>query len=492
MPRKLIILSLLLVLLVIGGGFAYYRKSSQVPTIKAEIGSVKEEVAVVGKVTSASNVDLSFEMSGRIAKNAVTVGQKVKEGDTLITLDQSELQARLNSAKANLQKSLVEYNSLKRSSASSYSTALNDLRESLHNAYGQADDAIRNRSDQFYTNPRANNATFDPTFTDGGYTYLSNIPASVKSDLSDQRIAMEKLLTAWESEVENIGTSKEDLDTAYLYSRNNLLTAQNFLDNIASAINSITTENYTYRATINGYKATISSARDQLNNALSSISAAKSAYSNGPTLEEGNYDNVLAAESSIQSLREEIKAMEADIRKATLTAPITGTVTRSEGKRGEAVVQGAPQVSIISEHEKQVEAQVSELNIGRISVGNTVEITFDALPDETYEGKVIYIDPAETIIDEIPTYKVTVAFNNDLPEKVRSGFTANLNILTASRDNVVNIPSYTLTRDTEGYKVKVKGKKGSEMRKVEIGLRGINGTVEIVQGIDAGQEILVK
>lgn len=473
-------------------GYNLFLKESTDRFVKAELGEVREEIFVSGKVTSASSVDLSFERTGAVAKNYFKVGDRVKEGDTLIALDQTEILANLNKAKANLQKALVEYNSLKRSSASSYSTGVNGLSESLHKAYIVADDTIRNSADQFYTNPRDNNAYFDPTFTDGGYTYLSNLSPSVKSDLSDQRVAMESLLTKWKAEVENLGSSTEDLNTAYDDSRENLLAVQNFLDKIASAINSITTENFTYRTTINGYKTTISSARSQIIAALSSISDAKNIYSHGPSLESGSYDDVLAEEAYIQSLREDIKGLESELKKTRLTSPIDGVVSLSSIKRGEIVPAGKVIYSVLSEHQKQVEANVSEVKIGRVEVGNPVTISFDAFQDETYEGKVTYVDPAEILIDDIPTYKVTVTFNDEVPERIRSGFTANLNIVTATKSNVVKVPSYVLTRDKGSYSVFIKNKGAVETRTVAIGIRGSDGSVEIKGGIDAGQDILVK
>lgn len=482
-------------LLILGGGaYAFFGGGNGVETVKAEMGQVREEVVVTGKVVSSSSVKLGFERGGKVVQSNIEVGTKVTEGQTLVVLDQNELLANLNKAKATLNKALVELESTKRESASSYTQAVNDLVESLQEAYIQADDAVRNDSDRFFTNPRESSAQFDPSFSDGTYTYLSSISSATKSSLSSHRVEMEVLLNTWNKEMKSIETTRTGLESAFTMTRNNLRSVQTFLDEIASAINSISTEDLTYKTTINGYKATVSEARSQITTALSSISTAKSAYNNAPYIETGvgNYDDVLAEEARIESLREDVRAYEADLRKTVITAPITGVVTQADAKKGEIVTAGTTLVSILSEQKLRVEANVSEISIGRVETGNTAVINFDAFPSENYEGIVTYVDPAEVLVDEVPTYKVTVSFNSELPERVRSGLTANLKILTAVKDNVVKIPAYVVSREKGEYFVEVQTSQGVEKRKIEVGLRGEDSTLEVLSGLSAGTEILVK
>ncbi len=480
--------------LVIGGGtYAFIGGGDTITTVKAEIGEVREEVVVTGKTVSASSVNLGFERSGKIVTDAIEVGSQVSAGQTLVVLDQSELTATLNKAKANLNKALVELQATRRESASSYDEAVSTLVESIKEAYIQADDAVRNESDQLFNNPRDFSATFDPSFSDGGFTYLSPISASTKNHLSDMRVDIEELFENWESEVAEVSTTPEALETAYQMSRANLRTVQNFLDEIAAAVNSITTDEYDYKATIDGYKTTVSSARNIILSALSTLSNTKTDYNNAPFIEAGGtYDDVLAEEARIESLRQDVRAIEADLAKTVLVSPIAGVVTSDEAKKGEMITAGSILVSVLSESELRIEAEVSEISIGRIEEGNSVAITFDAFPEQVFDGTVLYIDPAEVLVDEVPTYKVTIVFANGLPERIRSGLTANLRILTNKRDGVVKIPVYALERDEEEYFVEIKTQEGSERREVSIGLRGEDGSIEILSGLAAGEEIVIK
>ncbi len=493
LSKKQLISGAIAILAVGGGAYAAIGGGSSVKTVVVERGSVREEVLVTGKVVAASSVKLGFERSGKVLSDRVDVGSRVVEGETLAVLDQSELTANLNKAKANLSKALIELESTKRESASSYTQAVSELVESLQESYVQADDAIRNNTDQLFTNPREYNASFDPSFSDGGYTYLSALSQETKGKLSTERVEIESILTKWEKEVAEIGTTNSELEDAYTLSRNNLRAVQIFLDDMASAINSISTTDFDYKATVSGYKSLIADARNQIISAQSALSSAKTTYNNAPypTTTNFTYNEVLAEESRIESLREDVRAIEADLTKTILIAPISGIVTQADAKRGEMITAGQILVSILSDQELRIEANVSEVNIGRIETGNTVAINFDAFPEEDYEGTVIYVDPSEVLIDEVPTYKVTIAFSSLPPERVRSGLTANLEILTSESTDTLKVPSYVIDRENGAYYVQVKTQDGIEKRKIGIGLRGSDGSIEIVEGLSVGEEVIV-
>ena len=91
-------------------------------------------------------------------------------------------------------------------------------------------------------------------------------------------------------------------------------------------------------------------------------------------------------------------------------------------------------VSLIADNSLEVDADVPEIDIGKISTGDTVSMTLDAFPGETFTGKVFYIDPAETILSGVVDYLVKVSFDKNDP-RVKSGLTANLDITTETENN---------------------------------------------------------
>ena len=65
-------------------------------------------------------------------------------------------------------------------------------------------------------------------------------------------------------------------------------------------------------------------------------------------------------------------------------------------------------INIISDSSLEIESFVQEVDVAKISLTNPVKITFDALGEENFTGKVIYIEPAETIVDGANNFKIKV------------------------------------------------------------------------------------
>ena len=118
----------------------------------------------------------------------------------------------------------------------------------------------------------------------------------------------------------------------------------------------------------------------------------------------------------------------------------------------------------------------------------SVHITIDAFSGQQISVIVSYVEPAATIVDNVVTYKVTVAIdeqNSDL----KSGLTANLAIETNRKDDVLNIPQYAvINREGKTFVKKVENKEVIE-KEIVVGTRGSNGMVEVVSGISAGDTI---
>ncbi len=175
-----------------------------------------------------------------------------------------------------------------------------------------------------------------------------------------------------------------------------------------------------------------------------------------------------------------------------IRAPIAGIVTKQEMSIGE-IVQGQTIVlGIIADAEFEVETFVPEVDIAKIEVDDVAEVTLDAYGvDEYFAAQVIAIDPAETVIDGLSTYRVRLQFNEQ-DERIRSGMTANIDIATDRRDDVIAIPQRAIIRKDEKKLVRViTHDEEYEEVEVEVGLRGSDGFIEIVNGLEEGKTIIV-
>jgi len=129
-------------------------------------------------------------------------------------------------------------------------------------------------------------------------------------------------------------------------------------------------------------------------------------------------------------------------------------------------------------------------------LNDQVEVTFDALNDEvSAHATVMEIDPAETLIEGVVYYEVTLYMNGDAASlPLKPGMSADLDIRTAEESSVIAIPQRAVLTKTDGQKyVRVVTGKGTyEDRQVVTGVLGDKGMVLIVSGLSEGEEIILK
>jgi len=140
----------------------------------------------------------------------------------------------------------------------------------------------------------------------------------------------------------------------------------------------------------------------------------------------------------------------------------------------------------------KIEAFVPEADIAKVAVGDLASSTLDAYGSYVdFPEQVTMIDPAETVIEGVPTYKVTLQFV--APDaRIRSGMTANLEIHTHESDGVVEIPYRALASTATTTTVRVVSKDGKSyfIAPVMTGLKGSDGTIEIVSGLNPGDKVV--
>ncbi len=217
--------------------------------------------------------------------------------------------------------------------------------------------------------------------------------------------------------------------------------------------------------------------------------------------------NISSQKAQIAQAAANVQAIQARLDKMQLRAPMDGIVTRQETKVGEIVtlspssVSNAVIVSLIAQGHFQIEANVAEVDIAKIKVGNESRVTLDAYGSAVeFKATVTKIDPAETVIEGVPTYKTTFEFTQEDP-RIRSGMTANLDIVTDKRENVISIPQRAVIANGSDRTVRIlvmepNPKDASEQIEtlkevpVQVGIRGVDGNVEILSGLKEGDKVV--
>jgi len=147
-------------------------------------------------------------------------------------------------------------------------------------------------------------------------------------------------------------------------------------------------------------------------------------------------------------------------------------------------------ITILPADPFSIEVDIYEEDVAKMDVGNTVDISLVAFPEEKLKGKVISIDPAEKMIDGVVYYEVSISLEQT-PSGIKPGMTTDLMITTDLRENVLTIPEKALQKKNGKIIIQVLEQNKIIEREIEIGLKGTNNLVEVVSGLEQGEQIIL-
>ncbi|HVO28964.1 MAG TPA: efflux RND transporter periplasmic adaptor subunit [Candidatus Paceibacterota bacterium] len=503
--RTIIIFAAVVVVAAAAIAWAVSRGGSQYQFVSVTQGAITETVSVTGNTTPVHSLDLAFQTGGRIAAVYRQAGDTVNAGDVLAQLDTSSLQAQLAQAQAgvaaaqatlanlqagptpqNIQVSQTALAAAQQTLANTYAGADNDV----SSAFAKANDAVRNQISPLYTNAETNSPQLTFPVTD----------SQVVNNAQSQRIQASAELNAWQAELAALepDASTSTLAQALTDAASHLDVIENFLTTVSTAV----VDNVNLpAATATAYKTDVANAVTEVQSAASSISAtsqsiaaegaavAQAQAALSVTLAGSTGQQINAQQAAVQQAQANAQQIQVEIGQASLVSPISGVVTVQNAKVGEIATAGQTVTSVISASDLEVDAYVPETDIGKVAPGDPVVMTFDAFPGETFDGKVFYIDPAETILSGVVDYEVKVSFNQ-ADQRIKSGLTANLDIQAKTDQNALVLPQYAVIQNVSGTYVDVLQNGQITQTPVTLGIRDENGNVEITGGVTAGEQVI--
>lgn len=263
---------------------------------------------------------------------------------------------------------------------------------------------------------------------------------------------------------------------------------------------------------LNTAKANLASTESNLSYQSANMKRYQTLYKKG-LVSADEYENALLAyrqaKEQVASSRENVQKAQTNLGYATITSPIDGTVISKSVEEGQTVAASfnTPELFTIAKDLKnmQVIANVDEADIGGVAVGNRVNFTVDAYPDDTFEGVVKQVRLEATTTNNVVTYEVVIsAPNADL--KLKPGLTANVTIFTKEQANILSVANkalrFTPTKETVGKNMKIVDCKGKNKvwtlnantltaHSVNIGQSDAMHT-QIISGIKAGQSVVTE
>ena len=171
-----------------------------------------------------------------------------------------------------------------------------------------------------------------------------------------------------------------------------------------------------------------------------------------------------------------------------LIAPIDGDVIVRAVEPGQTVV-GSDAIIVLSDR-LIVKANVDETDIGEVEVGQKAIVSLDAYPKIRVEAKVDHISYESTEVNNVITYEVDV-LPETIPAVFRSGMSANVDIVTESKDDILLIPIKAVIKDKDEKFVLLKQANGGAVKqRVQVGLSD-DENVEIISGLSTDDTVLI-
>ncbi len=437
---------------------------------KVQRGEVLQEVSETGSVRAAENISLGFKSIGKIANINVAVGDSVKKGDVLAELDSSQLLAQLQSVRAALSYTINQHDSgvalAKDNLQSAYNSVLSVLEDAytkIYNSYG----AVTDLQNTYFTG-------FDQGARDGK-TQIKNAFALLELSLEEAK------------------TSRlpEKIDSALSVGIYSINTVSDALKVIRDTLDEI----YYYGRISDSEKTAIDTQKTNINTALTNLTAGQASISSYKIAlqkaEDGAVDSGVVGSvsgSQAEQAQANVNALQSQLDDNYLISPINGIITGINIKKGEVVSPSQLVINMLSSEPFQIKAAIYEQDIVNVKVGDDVRINLVAFPKQIFDGKVLLIDPAETIVDNVVYYEVTIEFP-DQPDGIKSGMTADVVIEANKKEGVLRIPKNAVVQIGTTETVQIVKDDKIEDHVITTGLEG-NEYFEVTSGLSEGEEII--
>jgi len=156
---------------------------------------------------------------------------------------------------------------------------------------------------------------------------------------------------------------------------------------------------------------------------------------------------VRSAQANVAQREATLAQARVDLARTRITSPVNGIVIKRAIEKGQTVAASlqAPELFVIAQNlrEMQVEAAIDEADVGRIRSGQKASFTVDAFPVQNFEGQITQVRKAATNVANVVTYVAVVTFANT-DGRLLPGMTANVRVVTDTRENPLKVPNSAL------------------------------------------------
>ncbi|MFZ5915559.1 MAG: efflux RND transporter periplasmic adaptor subunit [Chloroflexota bacterium] len=202
-------------------------------------------------------------------------------------------------------------------------------------------------------------------------------------------------------------------------------------------------------------------------------------------------DDIEVAQADLVSAQANLEEAQAALEAAALIAPFNGTVTAVSASAGDAISANKAILTLANLEEPWVLFWVEETDLTSVAPGNAVNIVFEALPDYTFAGEILSVDPALVMVGNTAAIQARASIDlSAQPVSLLAGMNAEVEIVAAEARNALLVPVEALRQlGPNQYAVFVVLPNGElELRPVEVGLQDYVSAA-VLAGLEAGEVV---
>lgn len=438
---------------------------------------VREIISVTGELAPAEEVDLSFEVNGTLRQVLVSEGERVALGQPLMVLDsrarESELEvarAGLIQAEARLQELRSGLVSVERQAAQA---RLRSAEVSLENARRKL--LVSDLRAYFIGTPFDQGlASYDPPVITGSYTGSETGEYKITLYASGSQSGYSFLYSGLESGAgEATAVKPISLGSRGLFIQFPPNFAVSGVEWVVPIPNDRSSSYVLNKQAYDQAEATYLQAKADFDLAVSG----------------SREEQIRSAEGAVAGARAQVRSAEVALSKTRLTAPFSGVVKSVPVSLGQSVAFGQRALILSSDADFHISLFVPEADVANLAVGDEAEVRLSAFPGRLFRAVVTYVSPVAENRDGVASFKTKLDLI-DFDDRMRVGMTVDTDIFSDSRSEVLAIPGRAIIRSSGRNFVRVVEGKEIKEREVEIGLRGSDGRVEILSGLNEGEEVI--
>ncbi|MCU0509289.1 MAG: efflux RND transporter periplasmic adaptor subunit [Anaerolineae bacterium] len=473
--RKLLIVVVVLAILGAAGYFGYQEfqrrqaeaSKPEYEAVNVERGDISATISATGAVLPEREVNLAFAAAGAISEVSARIGEAVKEGEVLAALDTTDLELAVRQAEVGLAQAEAQLQQLNEGPSAADVAAAEAGLVSAQQALKSAQQTLKSAQ-----------ANYQQTLKGPDRDTL----AASRAQVDQARVQLQQAQQAYDrvKDRPDVGMLPQSVQ----------------LQNATIALETAEAQYRAAEKSVTG--AQVEAARSQVTGAESQVTAAEAqiaqAQANLDRLGRGASEGQRAvARAGVDQAMLALQQAQRRLEQTKLLAPWDGVVTAVTIVEGGQATPGQPAVRLADASQFHLDAQVDEVDIAGIEVGQTVQIEVDALPDEALTGKVSRLSPS-AVTSQTGGVTYNVRLDIDPTEApLLSGMSATATIIATTRNGVLLVPNRAIQLERETGRTYVEKVVGENLERVEVqlGLRDEQFS-EIREGVNEGDTLAIR